>query len=248
MCIVSSPIARAIAQDAPPTESAPAPEVEAQRLFRRGLELGEQDRWSEALELFRRSRALVERPSTLFNIGYALFRLGRFGEAVETFDAYLATPGVETSGLAAEAARRREEAQRSLATLTLELSPADARVAVDGDPRTGEGSPRTLALDPGRHVLRASAPDHEEAQLELSVLAAEAVTRSLTLTPIVREVIAPPITVVHETPIVEDPIFWGVTGGVIAAIAVAVGVGVGVATSATPAPYGGTTGVVLLAL
>ena len=55
--------------------------AEAQALFRRGLELGEENRWADALEHFRRSLARVARPSTLFNIGVALGRLGRYGEA-----------------------------------------------------------------------------------------------------------------------------------------------------------------------
>jgi tetratricopeptide (TPR) repeat protein len=235
-------------QEAASPETAEAPEVsataEAQALFRRGLELGEQDRWAEALELFRRSLALVPRPSTLFNIGFALFRMGRFVQAIASFDAYLALPEAESSELRVEATRRREEALASLATLTLELTPADARVLVDGEESDGEGPARTLSLDPGRHVVRASAEGFAEGTLAISVLAAEHATQRLVLVPLEEPIVTPPTS--PGVNLFSDPTFWAVTGGLLLGAAVAVGVGVGVGASG-PGPYGGSTGVVLIA-
>jgi tetratricopeptide (TPR) repeat protein len=235
------------AEVAPTTAEAPTPAAEAQALFRRGIELGAMDRWAEALELFRRSRALMPRPSTVFNIGFALFRLGHFGEAIASFDEYLALTESETSDLRTEASRRRTEALASLAALTLELTPDDARVLVDGELRDGAGSPRTLTLDPGRHVLRASAEGYEEGTLEISVLAAEQATRQLSLVPTV--VVPDPDERIVEPPrpgtsLLEDPIFWVIAGVLVVGAAVGVGVGVSAATTAPP-PYGGSTGVVL---
>jgi hypothetical protein len=258
VCVIALVLAvssRAVAQDdaAPPIEgttedtSPPTPAVdtaaEAQALFRRGLELGQQDRWAEALELFRRSRALVPRPSTLFNIGFALFRMGRFVLAIASFDEYLALTETETSDLRAEATRRREEARASLAALTLQLTPVTARLFVDGEASEETGSPRVLALDPGRHVLLATAQGHEEGRLEISVLAAEHVTRELALTEISEG--APPGG--EGASLIEDPWLWVITGVLVVGAAVGVGVGVSLATSG-PASYGGSTGVVLLAL
>lgn len=246
-------VGRARAQE---PEQAPEPEpaavddltvaAEAQALFRRGLELGEEDRWAEALELFRRSRALVARPSTVFNIGFALFRLGRFVQAIASFDEYLALTETETSDLRVEAARRRGEAIASLSALTLELTPETARLLVDGEASDAEGSPRTIALDPGRHVLFATADGYREGQLEISVLAAEHASRQLVLAPLVDAVgDEPPVT--HDASLIEDPVFWVVTGVLVVGAAVAIGVGATLATNG-PAQYGGSTGVVLLAL
>lgn len=221
--------------------------AEARALFRRAVELGDADRWSEALELFRRSLAAVPRPSTRFNVGFALFQLGRYREAIEIFDVYLGETEGESTELRAEAVRRRGEAVAALATLSLSLDPPDATLRVDGAPAEGSGRARVLSLDPGRHLLLASAPGREEQQREISLLAAEHAEASIVLEPI-----APFDT--HETDTTDtsgtslenDPIFWIVLGSAVLAVGIGVGVGVGVATSqGTTAPYPGSTGVVL---
>ena len=146
----------------------------------------------------------------------------------------------ETTDLRAEATRRRGEAIASLATLTLDLTPEQARVLVDGEGNDAEGSPRVVSLDPGRHLLLVTAEGYQEGRLEISVLAAERATRSLTLT-------AVSSGGGGQTSLVEDPIFWVVTGVLVVGAAVGIGVGATLATSGTSS-YGGSTGVVLLAL
>src|SRR5690606_9362564 len=102
----------------------------------------------------------------VFNIGFALVRLGRFTEAIEALDRYLVMTEGETSERREEAARLRGESVASVAEIELEVSPPDARVLVDGEPLDAEtGSPRTLRLDPGRHTVRASAEGHDEGTL-----------------------------------------------------------------------------------
>jgi tetratricopeptide (TPR) repeat protein len=227
------------AQDAPTEAPAPSdPTAEARTAFSDAVALGDQDRWAEALELFRRSLALVPRPSTRFNVGFALFRLGRFGEAIENFDAYLAATEGETSDLRTEAQRRRAEALANLAELEVVLDPPDATLAVDDVPDASTGASRTLTLDPGRHVLSATAAGRLDLREEVSLALGEHRRQALTL--------AMPIADGHEEgeSVVEDPVFWIVTAAIVV-VGVGVGVGVGVAASQPPAPYGGTTGVVL---
>ncbi|MDQ3037753.1 MAG: tetratricopeptide repeat protein [Myxococcota bacterium] len=222
--------------------------AEAQALFRRGVELGEQDRWAEALEDFRRSRALAERPNTVFNIGFALYRLGRYSQAIDVFEEYLALTEGETSERRDEVVRLRGEAIASLAEIELEVVPPDARVLVDGEPAVvASGSPRTLRLDPGRHVLRGTAPGYEEGVLSTSVLAGEHGGRTLALTP--RGAIPPGGE--GRPPaggsVLEEPLFWVIAGVLV--VGAGVGIGVGVAVSSEGAPlYGGSTGVVIDAL
>lgn len=239
---LSAPLGPAIAraQDAP----LDATRAEALALFRRGIELGEQDRWAEALEHFRRSRELAERPNTVFNIGFALHRLGRFTEAVEAFDGYLALTEGETSERREEAARLRGESVASVAEVELELSPPDARVFVDGEPLEGaSGSRRTLVLDPGRHTVRATADGHEEGALTISVLAGERGARSLALAPL--EAALDPSSP-DGAAVLEDPIFWVITGIVVVGAGVAIGAGV--VASQSSELYGGSSGVVLYGL
>lgn len=228
--------------------SAADPMAEAQSLFREALALGDADRWAEALELFRRSLVLVPRPSTRFNVGFALFRLGRLREAIEVLDAYLAETAGETSELRAEATARREQAVASLAELTLAVTPDTTTVRVDGASVEGRGASRVLSLDPGRHIVLGTAPGHTDAQIEVSLRAAEHQQASLTLEALVvddgggegdhdGEAAQPGLE--------ADPVFWVVVG--VAALAVGAGVGLGVAfgTQSTPEPYPGSTGIVL---
>ncbi|MCC7538439.1 MAG: PEGA domain-containing protein, partial [Deltaproteobacteria bacterium] len=159
LVLALSSLATAQQPTAPPP---PAQAAEARRLFERGLELADEERWGEAVESFRQSRALFERPSTVFNLANALFRVGRMTEAIATFDAYLAiaNPRRDRTQIA-EANRLRGVAQTSLATLVLDVSPPDARVTIDGQPNAATGARREIAVDPGRHELRVTADDHE---------------------------------------------------------------------------------------
>jgi hypothetical protein len=232
---------------APPPEPEAARLEEAQALFRRGLALGEQGQWADALEHFRRSHARVERPSTLYNIGLALARLGRFVEAIEVLDRVLAEPGLPAAARA-EAERLRSEGLSSLGEVTLSITPADAVLYVDGFARNGSGASRVIPLDPGRHVLRATAPEHDEAELTVSVVAGEHDARELVLTPRIVEPPPPPSPAPPPpgVDLLAEPWFW-VVGGVVV-IGIGVGVGVGVALgNEPPPPYGGTAGVILLA-
>src|SRR5687768_2935276 len=122
--IPSSLVSRAAAQETPLDTS----QAEAQALFRRGVELGEHERWAEALENFRRSRDLAERPNTVFNIGFALSRLGGFLQAIEAFDRYLALTEGEATERRSEAIRLRGQALASLGEISLHVGPPDARV------------------------------------------------------------------------------------------------------------------------
>lgn len=144
---------------------------EARRLFEQGLEYSDRERWGEALEYFRRSRAIAERPSTVYNMAVTLYRLGRLREAAESFEAFLGMSSEESDPERHREARRQLEVMRqSLAHLTLEVGPPDARVDVDGTVVAGTGATREMALDPGEHRVTVTADGYEAAVLELSVL------------------------------------------------------------------------------
>ena len=97
---------------------------EARELFRQGLALVQEERWGEALEYFRRSRALAERPSTIFNIGSVLVRIGRMAEAVVALEEFLRVSDPQASEAERrEAERLLTEARTARARLTLTLTP-----------------------------------------------------------------------------------------------------------------------------
>ncbi len=70
--------------------------AEARALFARGSELANERRFSEAAEAFSRSAELLERPSTLFNLGLCHYALGRHGAALEVLERYVAIADAST--------------------------------------------------------------------------------------------------------------------------------------------------------
>lgn len=224
------------------TAAAQAPTAEAEVLFQRGVALGEVERWLEAHELFRQSFAIVERPTTLFNMAYALFRAGRFHGAVARLDQLLSRPDVGDRRHDAE--RLRAEAITLTAELALELAPPESTVEVDGAQQFESGSHRTLPVDPGLHRVVVRAPGHAERQFDLTLAPGERAVRSVDLLPLVA-----PMFVESEAPrsVVDEPVFWVLLVGGVLVVAGGVTVGAVVASQATP-PYGGSAGVVIEAL
>jgi tetratricopeptide (TPR) repeat protein len=155
---------------------------EARVLFERGLALTDQERWAEALEYFRRSRAIAERPSSAYNAAVALYHLGRYQEAVRAFEDYLRLTTREEDGERyQEAERYLDEMRQNLGRLTLTVSPPDAEVSVDGVPIPGETARRVLHLDPGRRNITIAAEGHQTRRLSLSVLEGQVHERSVVL-------------------------------------------------------------------
>jgi len=142
--------------------------AEARTLFERGRAHSSAERWVEALDAFQRSRALVERPGTVFNIAAVLVRLGRAREAIEALDRFLAI-----SDARGDAAMRRgvdavrATAAASLRHVVLRIAPDGARVEIDGQPTDATGSMRSLTLDPGSHAVAISLDGHDTARFTL---------------------------------------------------------------------------------
>ncbi len=287
------------AQPRAPQPPRAAPLGEARALFQRGIELVGEERWGEALEYFRRSRSLAERPSTVFNIGSVLVRVGRMAEAIGTLEEFL-----RVSDPRANATERREaerllsEARGARVRLTLSLNAPDARLWVDGAPAEGAGVERVVELDPGEHQLRLAAEGYDDEALTLSALPGQGVRRAvqlrarptrivLSVTPadarvtldgrdlggeravavspgshrlalraeqhlaLEREVVVRrgeslqlelALSRRPRTSVVASPWFWTAIGAVV------IGAAVGVAVAVTPTrldPYGGTTDTVL---
>lgn len=168
---------------------AEAQSAEARAHFDAGREHARAERWTEALEEFRASDALLSRAVTQFNVASALMRLGRAREALAECDRITARTDVD-DGLLRDVASLRAAAQASLRTLVLEVSPAEATVEIDGEERPGSGAHRELLLDPGSHVLVARAAGHGEARLTLAPDQSEA---ALTLS------VLPAVLVVEAT-------------------------------------------------
>ncbi len=207
---------RALAQPAPPPAPAVAATDRARTLFEAGVALAQQERWAEAAESFRQSRAALERPRTAFNLALALQHLGRLREANAVLDEALAMPPPpDDPTLTGDATSLRAAVRGALATLVLSLSPPTAAVTVrvDGDVRAGEGATRLLELDPGRHVVQVESAEHEAQELQIAVTAADRVLRSVTLRPRaghlrVRPNVATASVSIDDAPIGRGAVAW----------------------------------------
>lgn len=240
---------------------APADEEAAKALFTAGVELVRQGDWEEALSRFEASLALVERPSTVYNVGSALTHLSRYVEAAASFERYLElTTRDPKASLRSSAKRKLVDARAAIAVVTLELEPPDAEVSVDGKARADSGSPRMIQLDPGEHVIDAKAGGYRSGRLVIPIAHGERTTERLVLAqmppPAVVRVEPPapaPLEPPPAKPVVgtsdegswlESPVFWTITGIVIAGAVT----GAVLLSRGEEDPYGGTTGDVIQGL
>jgi tetratricopeptide (TPR) repeat protein len=148
--------------------AADASSREARTIYEAGVARSSEERWAEALELFQRSRALVERPSTVFNIAAVLVRLGRAQEALQTLDAFerIANPSADAT-LLTQAQTLRASATASLRHIVIEVSPADAQLSINGQLQSETGASRSLTLDPGEHTAELQRDGYETTRLVL---------------------------------------------------------------------------------
>lgn len=173
------------ASAASPPTSAAQDTREAQRLFERGVELADAERWGEAAEYFRRARDVVERPSIVCNLGIALHHLGEAVAAAEALERCGELAREDAAwGRANTALVERTErllAELALGTLVLSLDPPDALVSIDGVAVEGSGSPRHLAVDPGLHHVTVTAEGHRPWTADVSVLSGAEEERTVSL-------------------------------------------------------------------
>lgn len=266
LCLVAAVVLTAVAARATGQEAQQSQQEEARKLFEEGLGLAEVDRWAEALSAFRRSAAIVSRPSTSYNIANALYRLDRPVEALAELDEYDRMPEVRDS----ETARERGRALRALlestvAEVHLTVIPETAVVFVDGRPSMLTGSERHLVLNPGEHSIRVTNEGYESHRREIRVERGSREAHRIELQPQAVPAVLDPVLSISPSsiavsgsdeglsgpaPIEEDrddrkrfvksPGFWVMIGVIAAA-----GIGAGVAIAVTrngDAPDCGTTG------
>lgn len=170
--LLASGGSRAQAPALPPlTAGAPAGVTSAEdsdvarsnELFREGRRLLAEGRGDEACSRFQASLALRRSPGTLLNIGKCLEASGDLTGAVSAFEETLALARAEPDPRKSEAwsgaARAELDALAARVPRLIVSAPTDAsvRVALDGKAFSAFGSEQPL--NPGPHVLQATAPD-----------------------------------------------------------------------------------------
>jgi tetratricopeptide (TPR) repeat protein len=162
-----SVLAAAPEAQAQPRGDKTANEAHAKELFAKGDAAYAEGRYEEALAAFQEAYSLSGRPQLLFNVSNALERLGRYAEAVDALEKYLA------SGKA----RDRDVVQKRLANLKKRVEDQKKeqdRLAKEEEERRAkenEERKKAEAEQPGRTVVTTPAqPAHESPSKALPIV------------------------------------------------------------------------------
>jgi hypothetical protein len=220
--------------DAPP----PPEWIEADRLFAEGrAALARPRDLAKACEILAKSYALRQRGDTLLNLAECHRRQGKTATAWREFDeAIRFAVSVEFREAIDAAVTRRDELALALSELYVEVDtkslPADLNVVLDGKKLPPQQWNERLFVDPGKHVVTATAPGYEPFEGSVEV-APKAKGTVLPVTPKAipvappppPKVVAPPPAPPPKTgePVRDKPIWPYVVGGAgIAAMAASV--------------------------
>ncbi len=144
----------AVATAAPPAKPPPervAADVRARELFQKGDTAYAEGRYEEALSAFQEAYDLSGRPQLLFNVSNALERLGRYAEAIDALEKYLA------SGKAKD----RDVVQKRLANLKKrvdEQKKAEERAREEEEKKRAADNRAEQAAGPSEKAEPASPP------------------------------------------------------------------------------------------
>jgi hypothetical protein len=148
----------------PAADAQTADELRAAReLFQEAFKDEQEKRYDEALEKFRRVAKVRESASVRYRIATVLAASGHLREARDVFRALAASKAslpANDREIADSSAERVAELDRRIPRLSLRIQdspPPDVRVTVDGAPVPVSTTARSLELDPGDHVILATA-------------------------------------------------------------------------------------------
>ncbi len=171
--LVASGLCLALATGAGAAHAQRAADVDAAReLFREASRLVQEGRWTEAEERYGRSLALKRAALTLYSLGVVQKTNGHFVEALESFRAFLAEPSTGATLVYETPARDAiDELEKQVARLTIVVEPAalpGVSVTVDGVPVPTAALAIPRLVNPGRHVIVASATGYRPTRVEMS--------------------------------------------------------------------------------
>lgn len=191
----------------------PSPEErQARALFDQGLALSDEGKWSEALEVFKKSDEIQHSANVRYNMAVTYRALGRYVEAKRLTNDLL-TSGVDDKplkpALEKEVRKLRDEVAPKVVVALIKRSPADATVEIDGTLHIIGGDGR-IELDPGKHVFVLKKDGYDTVTVSKSI---EGVDVDVVLTAPKTKIVDP----AAETPFYKKGWFWGTVGAVVAA-------------------------------
>jgi hypothetical protein len=140
----------------------------AERLFREAGALAEQGHFEEACLKFEQSQLIEPALGTQFNLAVCETKIGKLGSAWRNLRAVEQLARAAGKRARAEAAQQMMEEIRARVTHLDFRADADVTVKVDGE-RVDRGDWGFYAVDPGDHVVEATAPTKKPWQTRVSV-------------------------------------------------------------------------------
>ncbi|MBK6532182.1 MAG: hypothetical protein IPF99_22080 [Deltaproteobacteria bacterium] len=232
-------------------------DAEARAAFERGMAETTANRYASAVAAFEESYRLRPVAVVLFNLAAAYSRMGRDQLAIATYERYLTEGGDRVAAERVQWVRARiAELRSSLPVVVLQLRPANVAITVDGRPQVVTGG--EVTLDPGNHLLVASAPGHAPQQRDLHLAPGTRITWNAQLEPTaveatpataplaLRSAVTPHPASEPDAPAASSPgitsrwWFWTGAGLILAGATTAVVLGATGAFTTTEGPVGDT--------
>lgn len=139
-------------------------------LFERGVAATQAGDLESALSNFERAYALKPNRTVLYNIARTYVALGRSSGAAQALRGYLKDDGPPNDPHRAEFEELLRQVERRLGRLSIDVSPPDATIEIDGAPATPDAS-GSIELATGPHVVAAEHPDFEPTFVRVTVTA-----------------------------------------------------------------------------
>ncbi|HET9627146.1 MAG TPA: tetratricopeptide repeat protein [Kofleriaceae bacterium] len=159
-----------------------AAQKEADRHFKAGVELFKEAKYGEALAEFQRAYDIAPHPLVLYNIAGCHRELSQYGEAVATYNKFLAEgKGKVPAARLAAAQAELDGILARIARVTVHVTPAAdaATLSVDGAALDRPEMP--LILPPGEHRLVAHADGKRDAEATVRVASGDTLDVELAL-------------------------------------------------------------------
>jgi PEGA domain-containing protein len=147
--------------------------------------------WALAASKLRDAIAIKETGGLRFHLAYCEEQQGLLVEALVDYERSDDLTAGANEEFRAQLPAKRESLRRRIPTITLLVppKPGNATLTVDGHPMPAAALGKPIPLNPGRHTLVVSAPDHAAFTTQVSLNETEAVVANALLTPLPKRVV-----------------------------------------------------------
>ncbi len=164
----------------------------ARTLFSEGVSAFDNADYAQALDNFKQAYRLAPHPVVRVNMANCYERLGRYVEAVFNYERFLEEGGAVDEDQRTEIEGTIARLKKKVGTLALEVEPAGAVLAIDGEP-AARGLDGRISLAAGPHRVRVTKPGYSPAERTVILQGGDLQTLRIELLPEETEFLAGPV-------------------------------------------------------